>query len=83
MAYRTWGGRILITSGAGVALAVVGGIIGAGIGLATGGTAGPATIPGIAIGLVVGAGFGYIISDKTTDKPTCPKCKGTIDLGFK
>ncbi len=81
-AYRAWGGRILVTTGAGVAVAIVGGIIGAGIGLASGGWGGAATIPLAAMGLVVGAGLGYIVSDKTLDRPTCPHCKHPIDLGF-
>jgi LGFP repeat len=81
-AYRAWAGRILVTTSAGLALAAVGGVIGASIGLATGGFGAPATIPLAAIGLVVGAGLGYIISDKTLDLPTCPKCKHPINLGF-
>jgi hypothetical protein len=81
-AYRAWGGRILVTTSAGVAVGIVGGVVGAGIGLATGGWGGAATIPLAAIGLVVGAGLGYIVSDKTLDRPTCPHCKHPVDLGF-
>lgn len=81
-AYRAWGGRIFVTTSAGIALAVVGWIISAGIGIATGGWGAPATIPLAAIGLVGGAGLGYVISDKTLDPPTCPKCHHPINLGF-
>ena len=81
-AYRAWGGRVFVTTSAGIALAVVGGIIGAGIGIATGGWGAPATIPLAAVCLVVGAGLGYIISDATLDPPTCPKCRHPINLGF-
>src|SRR5439155_19552847 len=63
-AYRAWGGRIFITTTAGVAVAIAGAIFGATVGLATGGWGAPATIPAAAIGLVVGAGLGYIVSDK-------------------
>lgn len=82
VAFRATGGRILVTSTAGLALAGVGGFIGAGIGLATGGWAAPATIPAATVGLVVGLGAGYIISDKTMDKHRCPKCQNTINLGI-
>ena len=81
-AYRAWGGRILVTTTAGLVLAGVGAFIGASIGIVTGGWGAPATIPLAAIGLVVGAGFGYVISDKTLDRPTCPKCHHSIDLGL-
>jgi hypothetical protein len=81
-AYRAWGGRILVTTGAGVAVAIAGGMIGASVGLASGGWGAPATIPLAAIGLVLGLGLGYVVSDKTLDRPTCPRCKQPIDLGF-
>ncbi|MEW6531777.1 MAG: hypothetical protein AB1473_13145 [Thermodesulfobacteriota bacterium] len=82
VAYRGPGGRILITTSLGIALAVAGGIIGAGFGIATGGWGIPATVPLAAFGLVVGAGAGYIIGDKTIDRPKCPKCGAQIDLGI-
>ena len=82
VAYRAANGRILVTTTAGIALASVGAFIGAGFGLATGGWGIPATVPFAAFGLVVGAGLGYIISDKTIDKPRCPNCKTGINLGI-
>ena len=82
VAYRDSKGRVLITSGLGIALAVVGGIIGSGIGIATGGWGIPATVPLAAFGLVIGAGAGYMLGDKAVDKTKCPKCKEVIDLGF-
>lgn len=82
LAYRASDGRILITTVAGLSLAIFGAVIGSGIGIASGGWAAPATIPLAAIGLVVGAGLGYTISDKTMDKPTCPNCNKPLDFGF-
>ena len=82
VAYRAAGGRILVTTSAGLILAGIGAVIGSGIGIASGGWGIPATIPLAAFGLVVGAGLGYIISDKTMDKPTCPNCKKEINLGI-
>lgn len=72
----------MITTGLGIALAVIGGVIGAGIGIASGGWGIPATVPLAAFGLVVGAGLGYIIGDKAIDKAKCPKCKKRINLGI-
>lgn len=83
VAYRTVKGRILVTTGSGVVLAIVGAVIGAGIGIVTGGEGLPATIPLAAVGLVVGCGAGYIISDKSLDRPKCPKCKQPIKFRFK
>lgn len=77
---RAFHGRVLVTSGLGLALAAAGGVIGAGIGLATGGGGIPATVPLAAVGLVVGAGAGYLIGDKVVDSHYCPSCKGTIHL---
>jgi len=82
VAYRTKKGRVLVTTLAGVGLALFGGAIGSTVGLATGGWAAPATIPGAAVGLVVGAGVGYIVSDKATDSPRCPSCERDIDMGL-
>ena len=82
VAYRTHGGRILVTTALGLILGGVGAFIGAGIGIASGGWGIPATIPMAAVGLVVGAGVGYIIADKKIDKPRCPKCGKPIDLGI-
>jgi len=39
-----------------------------------------ALVLGGIIGMIVGGGLGYIVSDKTIDKPTCPKCKNKIEL---
>lgn len=83
VAYRTVGGRILVTSGGGVIAGIIGGIIGAGIGISSGGTAMAATVPLTAIGVIIGAGLGYIVSDKTLDSPKCPKCGTAIKLAFK
>jgi hypothetical protein len=83
VAYRTVKGRILVTTTSGVVLAIIGGVIGAAIGMVTGGEGLPATIPLAAVGLVVGCGAGYIISDKTLDRPKCPKCKEPIKFHFK
>lgn len=81
VAYRTSKGRLLITTVAGVGLAIFGAAIGSAFGIATGGWAAPATIPAAAVGLVVGAGAGYIVSDKAADAPRCPKCDDKINLG--
>ena len=77
--YRVTKGRVLITTGAGVALGAVGGVIGAGMGIATGGTAIAGTITLAAVGVIVGAGLGYIAGDKV-DSYKCPKCKGKIKI---
>ena len=82
IAYRAIAGRVLVTSTAGIALAIVGGTIGASIGIASGGWGIPAKVPLAAIGLVVGTGFGYIVSDKTFDKAKCPCCDGRLSIPF-
>lgn len=82
VAYRDSKGRILVTSSAGLVLAGIGAVIGASIGIATGGWGIPATVPMAVFGLVVGAGFGYIMSDKFIDRPKCPKCNRSINLGI-
>ena len=81
VAYRTKGGRILITTVAGLGMAAAGAAIGSAFGIATGGWAAPATIPGAVIGLVTGAGLGYIVAENATDPTRCPKCDSQIDLG--
>ena len=82
VAYRGPFGRILVTSGLGIALAIAGGIIGASIGVVSGGWGIPATIPLAAFGLVIGAGAGYTIGDKAIDMPRCPNCNKPINLGI-
>ena len=77
--YRVKKGRVLITTGAGVALGVVGGLFGATIGIAAGGGAAVGTIPLAAVGVIVGAGAGYLASDKASGYK-CPKCKGKIRI---
>jgi predicted RNA-binding Zn-ribbon protein involved in translation (DUF1610 family) len=73
-------GRIILTSGLGVGLGIVGASIGASIGIATGGSAIAATIPLATAGLLIGGGTGYITGDKMVDKPKCPKCGKEIIL---
>ncbi len=80
IALRDKKGRILITTTSALVLGGFGGFIGGSIGIATGGWGIAATVPLGIIGMIVGGGLGYIVSDKTIDKPTCPKCKNKIEL---
>lgn len=80
-AVRTSKGRIILTTGLGVGLGIIGASIGASIGIATGGTGIAATVPLATAGLLIGGGSGYIIGDKAIDKPKCPKCGKTLNTG--
>lgn len=73
-AFRDKKGRLIITSGLGIGLAITGGVIGAGIGIATGGTAFAATYLLATAGLILGSGGGFIAADKLVDRIKCPKC---------
>jgi len=81
-AVRTGKGRIVLTTGMGVGLGIIGASIGASIGIATGGTGIAATVPLATVGLIIGGGTGYIIGDKAVDKLKCPECKATLKLSI-
>ena len=81
-AYRARKGRIIVTSSTGLVFAGLGVFVGATIGIASGGTGLAGTVPLAVVGAVVGTGSGYILSDKTLDRPKCPKCDGPIEAGI-
>lgn len=80
-AYRTKSGRIFVGSTSALVLGAGGAVVGGSFGIASGGWGAPATYY-LASGLAaIGGGYGFIAGN-AMDKPHCPNCEETIEVGL-